>query len=149
MKSISLTIDLKAIIGFLSALLIGIVLFRSPILQAQSASTLSGTFACLTNKNMAGYTAAATSWTNADVNSLFIVTFDGNGSGTVSGLIQNEVQYYETTSAITASKVNSTPIILTVTSNTPSQYLYKVTTADGLLKPNYIALTNSGNTLFC
>jgi hypothetical protein len=49
------SINKKSLIGFAAALLLGFIMFRPPVLHAQSAKSISRTFACLTNKNNSGY----------------------------------------------------------------------------------------------
>jgi hypothetical protein len=141
------SINKKSLIGFAAALLLGFIMFRPPVLHAQSAKSISGTFVCLTNKNNSGYINAATGWSETDVNQLFTITFNGN-TGTVSGLIINKVKNYERNDAYTESEITAKLMPMTVTPNTPAPYMYKLSNPTDQNKPHYLGLANNGNTLF-
>ena len=117
-------------------------------LKAQTVGgTLSGTFACLTNKNNTGYQLALTTWKEGDSNQLFIINFPSERIGQVTGLVENTTINYETTNVKTVSEIKISPITFNVTPNNPVSYMYKMVDPTEIEKPFYFALANSGNTL--
>lgn len=117
-------------------------------LKAQTVGgALSGTFACLTNKNNAGYQLALTAWKEGDTNQLFILNFPSEKIGQVTGLVENTTINYETTNVKTVSEIKISPVTFNVTANNPVTYMYKMIDPTDIEKPFYFALANSGNTL--
>ena len=145
MQNLTIKINTKAVLGFAIAVAVGALLFKSPAIHAQSSTSLSGTFACLTNKNASGYTLARTGQDNQGVNQLFIVNFSGS-TGTTTVFVNNTVDNYEESNAVTNSNIASN-FAFDVVSVPQSQYMYKLVQANDTAKPIYVAVTNSGNTL--
>ena len=128
------------------------VLSQTNSVKAQtSGSAPSGTYVCLSNSNMSGYVASKTNDTStAGINQLFTLVFDASTPNQVTmvGLVANKVSHYEQLNVSTISEATRPNVVLTVTANSPSPYIYKLVAPSGGVTDYYIGVTNSANSLF-
>ena len=146
MKKIKIEVDIK--IAIFIGLLIAIIALgmRVKVVNATSLGSMSGTYACLQNRNFGGHVTTKTGGDSA-INFLMILTFtQGSSNVTVKGIV-NKVTNFEKSNAATATTIMDT-------SNTQ---IYEATTISNVFKMNnannsengisYFAVVNSGNTL--
>lgn len=100
---------------------------------------------------MSGYVASKTNDTStAGINQLFTLVFDASTPNQVTmvGLVANKVSHYEQLNVSTISEATRPNVVLTVTANSPSPYIYKLVAPSGGVTDYYIGVTNSANSLF-
>ena len=153
--------NLKKVAQYFGALtaisLVAFGLSRTALVNAQSSSNVpSGTFTCLINANYSGYAAKAKADAISDntsseaINALLVINFTSATQGNLSGVVINNVSNFENSSSASTSTVTTTdsPVTFTLTQVTPAQNVYRMVSNTPGDVPYYIALANSGNSLF-
>ena len=154
MNSQSISKFLKTAFGLLILAALAFVFARMNSAKAQTASAApSGTYVCLLNSNMSGYTAnkKADTTGTAGINQLLTLTFDPTtpNVATVGGLVVNKVSHFEDASTVaTSTTTASQGGTMTVTADTPTKYIYKLVASSGGVTDYYIGVSNGGNSLF-
>ena len=126
-------------------------LSRIATVNAQSSSSIpSGTFTCLINANYSGYIARTKLTTDPQsVNALLVINFNGSTGGSLTGLVINNVNDFETPTATTTTSTSTpSPVNFTITQVTPATNVYRMVSDTPGDVPYYIALANSGNSMF-
>ena len=126
-------------------------LSRIATVNAQSSSSIpSGTFTCLINANYSGYIARTKLTTDPQsVNALLVINFNGLTGGSLTGLVINNVNDFETPTATTTTSTSTpSPVNFTITQVTPATNVYRMVSDTPGDVPYYIALANSGNSMF-
>lgn len=127
-------------------------LSRVANVSAQSSSSApSGTFTCLINANYSGYLTKAANTSEQAVNALLVINFSTAtpNTGTLVGLVVNNVNNFESTSANTQTATSTTqPVNFTLTQVTPATNVYRMVSDTPGDNPYYIAMVNNGNSMF-
>ena len=126
-------------------------LSRIATVNAQSSSNIpAGTFTCLINANYSGYIARTKLTTDPQsVNALLVINFNGSTGGSLTGLVINNVNDFETPTATTTTSTSTpSPVNFTITQVTPASNVYRMVSDTPGDVPYYIALANSGNSMF-
>jgi hypothetical protein len=146
MTKLKLEIDIK--IAIFIGLLIAVIALgmRVKVVNATSLGSMSGTYACLQNRNFGGHVTTKTGGDSA-INFLMILTFtQGSSNVTVKGIV-NKVTNFEKSNAATTTTIMDSGSTQTYEATTIGNVFKLKDTTNPENGTSYFAVVNSGNTL--